>query len=185
MIYTEQNSLYKRTVSVYLFTPPGRTIFRSLPLKTFHSGTKTLATHTHTDTKKWKWNTRTALHAYLRKSSHVADVIISEVHAAVLKIRAFSSYGLLCNIILCLLCHISGLKQLCRNPNDASEIQHDHTFVVQLILRLIKLETTLRNAPLKMSWKWKNEIKRTICSSTSGWDCGRPTDIKLITKQEW
>lgn len=52
MIYTEQNSLYKRTVSVYLFTPPGRTIFRSLPLKTFHSGTKTLATHTHTDTKK-------------------------------------------------------------------------------------------------------------------------------------
>jgi len=52
MIYTEQNSLYKRTVSVYLFTPSGRTIFRSLPLKTFDSGTKTLATHTHTDTKK-------------------------------------------------------------------------------------------------------------------------------------
>jgi len=52
MIYTEQNSLYKRTVSVYLFTPPGRTIFRSLPLKTFHSGTKTLATHTHTQIQK-------------------------------------------------------------------------------------------------------------------------------------
>lgn len=90
------------------------------------------------------------MHVYLRKSSHVTDVIISEVHAAVLKIRAFSSYGLLCNIILCLLCHISCLKQLCRNPTDASETQHGHTLVVLRILRLTKLETTLRNAPLKM-----------------------------------
>ena len=141
-------------MSVYLFTPLRRMIFRCLPLKKVHFGTKTLAkhthTHTHTDTKKWKWNTRTALRAYLRKSSHVTDVIISEVRAAVLKIRTFSRYGLLCNIIFCLLCHISGLKQLCCNPTDASETQYGHTFVVHLILRLIKLETTLRNAPLKM-----------------------------------
>jgi hypothetical protein len=57
-------------------------------------------------------------------------VIISEVHAAVLKIREFSSYGLLCNTILCALCHISGLKQLCRNPTAASETQDGHTLVV-------------------------------------------------------
>lgn len=129
------------------------------------------------------------MRAYLRKSSHVTDVIISEVRAAVLKIRAFSRYGLLCNIIFCLLCHISGLKQLCCNPTDASETQYGHTFVVHLILRLIKLETTLRNAPLKMilrAGKERTKSKRTICSSTSVWDCGRPTDIKLFTKQqEW
>jgi len=89
------------------------------------------------------------LHVYLRKSSHVTYVIISEVHAAVLKIREFSSYGLLCNIILCVLRHISGLKQLCRNPTEASETQHRHTLVVQRILRFVKVETTHSNAPLK------------------------------------
>lgn len=71
------------------------------------------------------------MHVYLRKTSHVTCVIISEVRAAVLKIREFSSYRLLRNIILCVLCHTSGLKQLCRNPTAASESQHGHTLVVQ------------------------------------------------------
>jgi hypothetical protein len=102
----------------------------------------------------------TALHVYLQKSSHITYLIISEVHAAVLKIREFSSYGLLCNIILCALCHISGLKQLCRNPTAASETQHGHKLVVQRILRLTKLETTLRNAPLKTIPRARK--KRTI-----------------------
>jgi hypothetical protein len=39
--------------------------------------------------------------------------------------------------------------------------------------------------------KWYQELGRkqrhqtTICWSTSAWYCGRHTDIKLITKQEW
>jgi len=116
------------------------------------------------------------LHVYLRKSSHVTYVIISEVHAAVLKIREFSSYRLLCNIILCVLRHISGLKQLSRNPTAASETQHGHTLVVPADPRAYQA----LNKPQERAsqndttgWEEKNEIKRTICSSTSPWDCGR------------
>ena len=47
MIYTKHNSLYKWKVGVYLSIPPRRIIISCLPLKTFHSGTKTNTCNTH------------------------------------------------------------------------------------------------------------------------------------------
>lgn len=128
------------------------------------------------------------MHVYVGKSSNVTYVIISEVHAAVLKIREFSSYRLLCNIILCVLCHTSGLKQLCRNPTAASETQHVHTLGLPAdhqTYQAIKNPQECASQSDTNFWEEKNETKHTICSSTSAWDCGRHTDIKLITTQEW
>lgn len=113
---------------------------------------------------------------------------MSEVHVAVLKIRGSSSYLLLCNIILCVLCHTSGLKQLCRNPTAAYETQHGHTLVFptdpQTYHALNNPQERASQNDTK-NWEEKKEIKRTICSSTSAWDYERHTDVKIITKQEW